>query len=110
MPTQFQKLLDFTSANINSVFVNIDDILILTKGTKQQHMNKVREVLKVQGDANLQLKAEICVVAQECIEWMGYKLTRTVFPGQRKIPGKKRETTTDEFKAITLMRGSRKSV
>ena len=68
MPTEFQKLMDLTLANINSVFVYIDDNLIVTKGTKQQHMNKVREVLKILDDANLQLKAEKCVVAQERIE------------------------------------------
>ena len=44
MPTDFQKVMDITLANINSVIVYTDDILIVTKGTKQQHMNKVREV------------------------------------------------------------------
>ena len=64
------------------------DILIVTKGTKQQHMNKVREVLKILDDANLQLKAEKCVVAQECIEWLGYKLTRTgISPVNAKSQG-----------------------
>ena len=57
MPTEFQKLMDLTLANINSVFVYMD-ILIVTKGTKQEHVNKVREVLKILDEANLQLKAE----------------------------------------------------
>ena len=39
MPTEFQKLMDLTLANINSVFLYIDDILIVTKGTKQEHVN-----------------------------------------------------------------------
>ena len=66
----------------------IDDILIVTKGTKQQHMNKVREVLKILDDANLQLKAEKCVVAQESIEWLGFKLTRTgISPVNAKSQG-----------------------
>ena len=88
MPTEFQKLMDLTLANINSVFVYIDDILIVTKGTKQQHMNKVREVLTILDDANLQLKAEKCVVAQENVEWLGYKLTRTgISPVNAKSQG-----------------------
>ena len=57
MPTEFQKLMDLTLANVNSVFVYIDDISIVTKGTKQQHVNKVREVMRILDDANLQLKA-----------------------------------------------------
>ena len=77
MPTEFQKLMDLTLANINSVFVYIDDILIVTKGTKQEHVNKVKEVMRVLDDANLQLKAGKCIIAQESIEWLGYKLSRT---------------------------------
>ena len=76
MPTEFQKLMDLTLANINSVFVYIDDILFVTRGTKQEHVNKVREIMKVLDDANLQLKARKCIIAQESIEWLGYKLTR----------------------------------
>ena len=77
MPTEFQKLMDLTLANINSVFGYIDDILIVTKGTKQEHVNKVKEVMRVLDDANLQLKAGKCIIAQESIEWLGYKLSRT---------------------------------
>ena len=77
MPTEFQKLLDLTLANINSVFVYRDDILIVTKGTKQQHVNKVREVMRILDDANLQLKAGKCIIAQDSIELLGFKLTRT---------------------------------
>ena len=38
MPTEIQKVMDLTLANINSVFVYIDDILIVTKGTKHDHI------------------------------------------------------------------------
>ena len=55
----------------------IDDILIVTKGTKQEHVNKVREVLRTLEEANLQLKPEKCAIAEENIEWLEYKLTRT---------------------------------
>ena len=77
MPTEFQKVMDLTLANINSVFVYIDDILIVTKGTKHDPINKVREVMKRLDEANLQLKAEKCVIARTSIEWLGYKLSRT---------------------------------
>ena len=75
MPTEFQKLMDLRLANVNSVFVYIDDILIVTKGNKQQHVNKVREVMRILDDANLQLKAGKCIIAQDSIEWLGFKLT-----------------------------------
>ena len=88
MPTEFQKLMDLTLVNINSVFVYIDDILIVTKGTKSEHLNKVREVMKVLDEANLQLKAEKCVLAQDSMDWLGYKLTRTgISPVNAKSQG-----------------------
>ena len=52
MPTEFQKLMDLISANINSVIVCIDDISIVTKGTKKEHLEKVREVIKTLDEAN----------------------------------------------------------
>ena len=64
MPTDFQKLLDITLANVNSVFEYIDYILILTKGPKHEHLNKVREVMKILDEANLQFRAEKCMIAQ----------------------------------------------
>ena len=86
MPNQFQKLMELTFVNINSVFVYIDDILIETKGTKNELLNKVREVKKVLDEANLQLKAEKCELAQDSIEWLGNKLTRTgIYPVNAKL-------------------------
>ena len=55
----------------------IDDVVIVTKGTNQERLNKVREVMKILDEANLQLKAEKFVIAQDIIEWRGYELTRT---------------------------------
>ena len=63
MPTEFQKLIGLSQVNMNSVFVYIDDILTVTKGTKDEHLNEVREIMKVLDEANLQLKAQKCVIA-----------------------------------------------
>ena len=77
MPTEFQKATNLILANINSVFVYTYDILIVTKGNKQEHVNKKREVMRVLDDVNLQLKARKCLIAQESIEWPCSKLPRT---------------------------------
>ena len=45
-------------------------------------------MLKVLNEANLQLKAEKCTIAQESIEWLGYKLTRSgISPINTKAQG-----------------------
>ena len=60
MPTEFQKVMDLTLVNIDCEFVYIDDILIVTKGDKSVHMQKVREIMKEIDKVNMQLKVEDC--------------------------------------------------
>ena len=81
--------MDLTLANLNIVFVYIGDILIVSKGTKQEHLEKAREVTKILDMATLQLKAEKCVIAQECIEWVKFNANGR-FSNYCKDPGKKR--------------------
>ena len=74
MPTEFQKVVRYFLARFREVFVFIDDILVVTKGTKQEHLDKVREIIKVIDDAELQLKAGKCNFAKQEIEWLGFKI------------------------------------
>ena len=107
MPTEFQKLMDLTLANVNSVFVYIDDILIVTKGTKQQHVNKVREVMRILDEANLQLKAGKCIIAQDSIEWLGFKLTRTgISPINTKSQGTSEKLRPTNLKQLRSFLGA----
>ena len=60
MLTEFQTIMDLLLAKFREVFVFIDDILIVTKGTKNEQLDKVREILKTLDNAELQLKAGKC--------------------------------------------------
>ena len=64
MPTELQKVLILLLAKFKELFVFIDDILIVTEGTKKEHLDEVREILKTRDDAELQLKAGKCKIAQ----------------------------------------------
>ena len=74
MPTEFQ-VMDNLFTKFREVFVFIDDILIVTKGAKKEHLDKVREILKSLNAAKLQLKAGKCNFAKNETEWQGYKST-----------------------------------
>ena len=88
MPTEFQKVMDILLARFEEVFVFIDDILIVTGRTKQEHLDKVREVLKVVDDAELHLKAGKCKFAKQEIEWLGFKMTSSgISPINSKVQG-----------------------
>ena len=88
MPTEFQKVMDLTLVNMDCTFVYIDDILIVTKGERSVHMQKVREVLEVLDKANLQLRADKCQIARTKIEWLGYELSgEGITPVNGKVQG-----------------------
>ena len=45
--------------------------------------------MKLLDEANLQVKAENCAVAQNSVEWLGYKLGRSgISPAKAKTQGK----------------------
>ena len=104
MPTDFQKVMDILLAKFREVFVFIDDILIVTKGTKNQHLDKVREILKTLDHAELQFKARKCNFAKNEIEWLGFKLTEQgISPVNTKVQGiteKLRPTNLKEMRSF----------
>ena len=80
--------MDLTLVNIDCTFVYVDDILIVTKGDKNVHMQKVREVMKMLDKANVQLKVDKCRIACEKIEWLVYELTGSgISPVNGKVQG-----------------------
>ena len=60
MPTEFQRIIDLILAGIANTFAFIDDILIVTHGTKKEHIAKVEEVLNRLDEANVNLKLKKC--------------------------------------------------
>ena len=104
MPTEFQKVMDILLAKFREVFVFIDDILIVTKGTKQNHLDKVREIRKTLDEAKLQLKAGKCKIANHEIEWLGFKMTsQGISPVNSNVQGiteKLRPTNLKELRSF----------
>ena len=104
MPTEFQKVMDILLAKFREVFVFIDDIFIVTKGTKDEHIDKLREILKSLDQAEVQLKAGKCTIEKNEIEWLGFKLTETgIWPINTKVQGiteKLRPTNLKELRSF----------
>ena len=68
--------MDLNSAVITNTFAFVDDILMVAHGTEDEHIKKVKEVLKRLDEANIRLKLDKCVFAAENTEWVGYKLSQ----------------------------------
>ena len=107
MPTEFQKVMDLTLVNIGCTFVYIDDILIVTRGNKDVHMQKVREVMQILDKANLQLKIDKCNIACKKIEWLGYELTGSgISPVNGKVQGISEQLRPTNLKELRSFLGA----
>ena len=107
MPTEFQKVMDLLLAKFREVFVFIDDILIVTKGTKNEHLDQVREILKTLDNAELQLKAGKCKIAQSEIEWLGFKMTKDgISPVNTKVQAITEKLRPENLKELRSFLGA----
>ena len=89
------------------MFIFTDDILIVTKGTKQQHLDKAREILKAFDEAELQLKAGKCIFAKQEIEWLGFKLTNSgILPINSKVQGITKKLRPTKLKELRSFLGA----
>ena len=73
MPPEFQKIMDTILHNTKNTFSFIDNILIVTKGTKEDHMKTVEAAVQAMNEAGVRLKAEKCQLAKSETEWLGYQ-------------------------------------
>ena len=88
MPTEFQRIMDSVLAKLKNVFSFIDDILIVTRGNHENHLEKVQEVIRTLDKVGFRLKAEKCQVAKHEIDWLGYKFSeKGIKPINSKIQG-----------------------
>ena len=75
-PDIFQEKMSSLMADLEFVRAYIDDLLILTKGTFQDHLNKLSQVLTRLQEAGLKVNATKSFFAREQLEYLGYWITR----------------------------------
>ena len=84
----FRRIMDLTLSGSTNTFAFVDDILLVTHGTEDEHVLKVKEVLKRLDEANIRLNLEKGTFAAETIERVGYKLSQQcVAPINSKVQG-----------------------
>ena len=75
MPATFQKKIDETLHDKNSKFAYLDDILILTKGTLDEHEKELDKILHRETEENLAISLQKCEFAKEQIICLGLTFT-----------------------------------
>ena len=69
--SEFQKLMNNILHKTKTTFTSIDDTLIVTKGSKEDHLKKIEETIKVLKGEGIRLKTEKCAFAKTETEWLG---------------------------------------
>ena len=82
----FQAQMMDLMASLEYVRAYIDDLLIITRGTIEDHISKIETVLTRLRDAGLNVNAAKSFFCTHKIEYLGYILTREgIKPQQKKV-------------------------
>ena len=73
MLTEFQRIIDLTLASFTNTYAFIDNMLLVTYGTEDEHLEKVTEVLRRLDENNINLKIDKKITTDDN-EWVGYEL------------------------------------
>ena len=85
MPNEFQRVMDSLLKDIPSTNCYIDDILIASKGSLNQHKAILTNILNILDNKNMAVKWEKCAFFQKEIEWLGFKISNS---GVKPLVGK----------------------
>ena len=74
MLATFQKTINKTIEGIKSKFEFLDDILVITKGSLNEHENELDKILEKLDIENIAINFQKCEVGKNTIEWLGFKI------------------------------------
>ena len=77
MPAEFQKSIDCTLASLNNTFCFLNDILIVSRGGIEQHLDLVRKCLIKLDQENRRISLAKCHYSKNKIERLGHSITQT---------------------------------
>jgi len=100
-PDIFQEKMNELFAAFDYVRAYIDDVLIISNGSFQDHSTKVGTVLDKLLKAGFKVNAEKSFFAQDSLEYLGFKITRNgIMPLPEKVQAIQNmdcKETTKEF-------------
>ena len=77
MPAAFQKVMDYTLVGLQNTYCFLDDIIVVSRGSKEEHLKLVYKCLKKLDEDNLRINILKCHFAKTEIEWLGHKFTQS---------------------------------
>ena len=72
MPAAFQKVMDYTLVGLQNTYCFLDDIIVVSRGSKEEHLKLVHKCLKKLDEDNLQINLPKCHLSKTENEWLGH--------------------------------------
>ena len=77
MPAAFQKVMDYTLVGLQNTPCFLDDIIIVSRGSKEEHLKLVYKCLEKLDEDNSRINLSKCHFAKTEFEWLGHKFTQS---------------------------------
>ena len=77
MPAAFQKVMDYTLVRLQNTYCFLDDIIVVSRGSKDDHLKLIYKCLKKLDEDNLRINLPKCHFAKTEIEWLGHKFSQS---------------------------------
>ena len=101
MPAEFQKTVDCTLAGLSNTCCFLDDILIVSRGKIEQHLDLVRKCLIKLDQENLRINLAKCHFAKDNIKWLGHSIVQTrITPLSNKIDAIEKLSSPSNLKQL----------
>ena len=75
MPNEFQRVMDSLLKNIPFTNCYIDDILVASRGTLEEHKAIMYKILSILDKNNMAVKWGRCAFLKSEIEWLGFRIS-----------------------------------
>ena len=77
MPAAVQKIMDYTIVGLENIYCFLDDIIVVSRGSKEDYLKLVYRCLKKLDEDNLRINLPKCHFAKTQIELLGHKFTQS---------------------------------
>ena len=85
-PDIFQEIMNNMFCDLEFTSAYLDDILVISDGTFEDHMQKIQQVLDRLEKANFRANVRKCFFAKDSIEYLGYQISRQgIQPQPKKV-------------------------
>ena len=76
MPAEFQKAMDYTLVGLSNTYCFLDDIIVVSKGSKGMHLEYVYRCLQKLEADNLRIYLSKCHFAKQQINFLGFTFSQ----------------------------------